>query len=65
MKNETSPLAPVHWFKSSHSGSEGGNCVEILLVDTIGVRDSKDLTQGRLAVSPRAWSAMTGALKQQ
>ncbi|WP_407642227.1 DUF397 domain-containing protein [Actinomadura formosensis] len=25
----TSNLSSVHWRKSSHSGSEGGNCIEV------------------------------------
>lgn len=67
MNNECRSLG-ASWFKSSHSGSSGGNCVEtagLPAIDAVGVRDSKDPAQGCLAVSPRAWSAMTGALKQQ
>ncbi|MFF2552664.1 DUF397 domain-containing protein [Nocardia sp. NPDC058058] len=31
------------WRKSSYSGSNGGQCVEVLLGDDhVGVRDSKD-----------------------
>ena len=32
----------THWRKSSHSGGNGGNCVELAeLGDTIAVRDSE------------------------
>ncbi|KOV11599.1 hypothetical protein ADK60_34425 [Streptomyces sp. XY431] len=44
------------WFKSSHSGGEGGNCVEVAeVVDTVLVRDSKDKSGPKLAFSPNAW----------
>ncbi len=34
----------IHWRKSSHSGSEGGNCVELGYEDhePIAIRDSKN-----------------------
>ncbi|MEU3836744.1 DUF397 domain-containing protein [Streptomyces microflavus] len=48
----------LHWFKSSYSGSEGGNCVEVATCpDTIHIRDSKDLTVPALAVSPTSWTS--------
>ncbi|MBO0919082.1 DUF397 domain-containing protein [Streptomyces laculatispora] len=48
----------LKWFKSSHSGPEGGNCVEVATgPHAIHVRDSKDLTVPSLSVSPAAWSA--------
>ncbi|WTW92845.1 DUF397 domain-containing protein [Streptomycetaceae bacterium NBC_01309] len=53
-----------HWFKSSRSGSEGGNCVETAgLVDAVGVRDSKNPARGHLSLSPTAWSALTESMK--
>ncbi|WP_084337955.1 DUF397 domain-containing protein [Actinomadura oligospora] len=34
--------AQAHWRKSSHSGHEGGDCVEVAdLTKVAGVRDSK------------------------
>ncbi|MGW5925038.1 DUF397 domain-containing protein [Streptomyces anulatus] len=48
----------LHWFKSSYSGSEGGNCVEVATCpNTIHIRDSKDLTVPALAVSPDSWAS--------
>ncbi|MBQ1114975.1 DUF397 domain-containing protein [Streptomyces anulatus] len=48
----------LHWFKSSYSGSEGGNCVEVATCPhTIHIRDSKDLTVPALAVSPDSWAS--------
>ncbi|MFJ6138310.1 DUF397 domain-containing protein [Kitasatospora sp. NPDC092286] len=45
------------WFKSSHSGTEGGDCVEVAVTPaTIHVRDSKDRTGTQLAFSPAAWA---------
>lgn len=58
-------VSVVHWFKSSYSGSQGGNCVETagLSRKRIGVRDSKDTARGHLTVSPAAWTALTQAVK--
>ncbi|WP_030057453.1 MULTISPECIES: DUF397 domain-containing protein [Streptomyces] len=46
------------WVKSSHSGTEGGNCIEVApSPSAIHVRDSKDKTGPTLTFSPSAWSA--------
>ncbi|WP_128818275.1 DUF397 domain-containing protein [Streptomyces sp. S063] len=48
----------LHWFKSSYSGSQGGDCVEVATCPhTVHVRDSKDLTVPALAVSPATWTS--------
>lgn len=48
----------LKWFKSSYSGTNGGNCVEVATCPhTIHVRDSKDITVPALTLSPAAWSA--------
>ncbi|MFD7447516.1 DUF397 domain-containing protein [Kitasatospora sp. NPDC059827] len=45
------------WRKSSHSGSEGGSCIEIAHAEgTIHVRDSKDKSGPQLAFAPGAWA---------
>ncbi|MFD5430824.1 DUF397 domain-containing protein [Kitasatospora sp. NPDC127067] len=45
------------WVKSSYSGTEGGNCIEVApCPSTVHVRDSKDKTGPTLAFSPAAWS---------
>ncbi|KUN89053.1 hypothetical protein AQJ66_06235 [Streptomyces bungoensis] len=37
----------LHWFKSSYSGSDGGDCVEVAAgVDAVYVRDSKVVGAG-------------------
>ncbi|MBQ0830272.1 DUF397 domain-containing protein [Streptomyces tagetis] len=48
------------WFKSSYSGSGGGNCVEVAVrPEVVHVRDSKDKRIRPLAVTPTAWTAFT------
>ncbi|MCX4592411.1 DUF397 domain-containing protein [Streptomyces sp. NBC_01549] len=49
----TSGLA---WFKSSYSGAEGGDCVEVAATTAVHVRDSKDVTGPVLTVSRAAWA---------
>ncbi|MFG3292441.1 DUF397 domain-containing protein [Streptomyces sp. NPDC048179] len=47
----------LQWFKSSYSGSEGGDCVEVAVASaTVHVRDSKTSDGPILAVSPSTWS---------
>nr|BEK69255.1 DUF397 domain-containing protein [Kitasatospora purpeofusca] len=46
------------WFKSSYSGNEGGECVEVAEAPSaVLVRDSKDKSGPRLTFSPAAWEA--------
>ncbi|WP_328953911.1 DUF397 domain-containing protein [Kitasatospora purpeofusca] len=46
----------VVWFKSSYSGGEGGDCVEVAeAAESVLVRDSKDKFGPRLAFSSAAW----------
>jgi Domain of unknown function (DUF397) len=63
----------LRWFKSTHSGGEGGECVEVALewrksaegdrVDVVAgpaavyVRDSTDPSGPSLVFGPAAWSA--------
>ncbi|MDQ0833171.1 hypothetical protein QF032_005015 [Streptomyces achromogenes] len=50
----------LDWFKSSYSGSEGDNCIEIAVrSDVVHVRDSKDTALRPFTVTPDAWSAFT------
>ncbi|MFF7376412.1 DUF397 domain-containing protein [Streptomyces massasporeus] len=45
------------WFKSSYSGAEGGQCVEVAAgTTTVHVRDSKAVTGPVLTVSREAWA---------
>ncbi|MER8233769.1 DUF397 domain-containing protein [Streptomyces sp. NPDC094049] len=56
--NGTDSLA---WFKSSHSGGDGGQCVEVATgAETVHVRDSKDVARPGLRVSYGAWAGFVG-----
>ncbi|ONI70712.1 DUF397 domain-containing protein [Actinosynnema sp. ALI-1.44] len=52
----TLDLSDAVWRKSSHSGDNGGACVEVaLLADSTAIRDSKDPTGPVLVLTPRQW----------
>ena len=45
------------WFKSSYSGSQGDDCVEIAVTEeAIHVRDSKDVSRPGLSVGRDGWA---------
>ncbi|MFJ9538671.1 DUF397 domain-containing protein [Streptomyces sp. NPDC101225] len=53
----------LQWIKSSYSGSEGGNCIEVATQPrAVHVRDSKNdpATGDVLTVSPASWTAFLG-----
>jgi hypothetical protein len=55
-------LKNAKWRKSSRSGSNGGDCVELAGVGgVVGVRDSKDPNGPVLLVSPAALRAAVRA----
>ena len=57
-------LVDAEWKKSSYSGSEGGNCVEVAAVrGAVAVRDSKDSSGPVLVFPPDEWRATHNALK--
>ena len=57
-------LTPPTWRKSSYSGANNGNCVEVgNATRTVVVRDSKDPAGSRLAVRPAAWRAFTSRVQ--
>lgn len=49
------------WRKSTYSGGDGDNCVEVATTTelAVGVRDSKDICRLALQVSRHAWTAFT------
>ncbi|NSC23389.1 DUF397 domain-containing protein [Streptomyces albus subsp. chlorinus] len=52
-----SSTADLHWFKSSYSGTEGDNCVEVAATETaVHVRDSKDVSLPHFAVGRDGWA---------
>ncbi|AZM89657.1 DUF397 domain-containing protein [Streptomyces sp. W1SF4] len=53
--------AALKWIKSSYSGSNGGNCVEVATTPAaIHVRDSKVPDGPTLDLAPASWAALTG-----
>ena len=52
------------WRKSSYSGSNGGNCIEVQTApDTIKVRDSRDTDGPELAFGRQEWTAFAARVK--
>ncbi|MEU7350684.1 DUF397 domain-containing protein [Streptomyces albidoflavus] len=50
----------LSWFKSSYSGGDGDNCIEVAHgAEAVHVRDSKDLGRDSFAVASGAWAAFT------
>lgn len=57
-------LTHVTWRKSSFSGGNNGQCVELAdLGSGLAVRDSKSPTSGTLVVGARARAAFTSSVK--
>jgi hypothetical protein len=58
-------LTGAHWRKSTRSGDNGGNCVEVAdnLPDVVAVRDSKDPAGPTLTFSPDSWTAFIRAAR--
>ncbi|MEU4403527.1 DUF397 domain-containing protein [Streptosporangium sp. NPDC023963] len=54
-------LSEAVWVKSSLSGGNGGNCVEVARLSggRVGVRDSKDRSGPALVFTPGEWVAFT------
>ncbi|MDT9689819.1 DUF397 domain-containing protein [Streptomyces sp. P9(2023)] len=45
------------WFKSSYSGTQGDDCVEVAVTaQAVHVRDSKDVERLPFAVGREGWS---------
>ncbi|MEV4829478.1 DUF397 domain-containing protein [Micromonospora sp. NPDC049257] len=55
-------LSGARWRKSTRSGGNGGECVEVAdnLPGIVAVRDSKDPTGPALTFTPAAWATFTG-----
>ena len=54
----------VTWRKSTYSGNNGGQCVEVgNAAHLIAVRDSKDPDGTRLAFGREAWEAFAASLQ--
>ncbi|MFD9391183.1 DUF397 domain-containing protein [Streptomyces sp. NPDC060000] len=59
---ESSTIASdLAWFKSSYSGTEGGQCVEIAAgTEAVHIRDSKAVAGPVIRVSREAWAGFIG-----
>ncbi|WP_404816419.1 DUF397 domain-containing protein [Streptomyces thermolineatus] len=54
----TGTASELAWHKSSYSGSEGGQCVEVAAsAGAVHVRDSKDRSGPVLSFAADEWSA--------
>ena len=53
----------LSWQKSSYSGSNGGQCIEVAVAGRVLVRDSKNPDSGRLAFSAPAWREFAARIK--
>ncbi|CAL9437878.1 DUF397 domain-containing protein [Streptomyces sp. enrichment culture] len=59
-------LSNVEWRKSSYSGSNGGECVEVAdgrLTNSVPVRDSKIPSGPTVTVGAHAWQAFVNGLR--
>ncbi|MGS2645601.1 DUF397 domain-containing protein [Streptosporangium sp. G12] len=58
-------LTDARWFKSSRSGGNGGDCVEVAtnLPGIVAVRDSKNPDGPALAFTPQAWADFITSVK--
>jgi hypothetical protein len=54
------------WIKSSYSGGQGGDCVEVAAfpADQVAVRDTKDQAGPKLQFSRGAWDVFTAGMKE-
>ncbi|MFD5806785.1 MULTISPECIES: DUF397 domain-containing protein [unclassified Streptomyces] len=60
--SESSAVASgLAWFKSSYSGAEGGQCVEVAAgTGVVHIRDSKAMAGPVIRVSREAWDGFIG-----
>ncbi|MFD7918395.1 DUF397 domain-containing protein [Streptomyces sp. NPDC059740] len=60
----TSAPQAALWHKSTHSGSDGGDCVEVAATgDAVSVRDTKNRQGPALHHSPAAWRTFLNAVR--
>ena len=52
-----------NWRKSSYSGSNGGECVEVATTEAVLVRDTADRNGPMLTFTAGAWRAFTAAIR--
>lgn len=52
-----------NWRKSSYSGSNGGECIEVATAGAVLVRDTTDRNGPVLTFTADAWRAFTTAIR--
>ncbi|WP_433311888.1 DUF397 domain-containing protein [Micromonospora chersina] len=59
-------LTGARWRKSTRSGGNGGDCVEVAdnLAGVVAVRDSKDAAGPVLTFNPAAWTRFVTMAKR-
>jgi hypothetical protein len=64
-RREDAPMTNVRWHKSSYSGLEANNCVEVGhgLPHAVPVRDSKNPTGPHLTFTAASWAAFIASVK--
>ncbi|WP_406508152.1 DUF397 domain-containing protein [Streptomyces sp. NBC_00212] len=65
MASNKSDLNAVRWRKSTHSNSDGGNCIEVAdgLPGLVPVRDSKVQEGPVLLFRAASWAAFVSEIK--
>jgi hypothetical protein len=59
-------MSDLIWVRSSYSGSQGGQCVEVAAAPTgIAIRDSKDPDGPMLRFTVEAWKDFLGRVKSE
>jgi Domain of unknown function (DUF397) len=53
----------MDWRKSSYSGANGGQCVEVASAEGVAVRDTTDREGVTLELSAEAWQQFTRCLR--
>jgi uncharacterized protein DUF397 len=58
-------LTHAEWHKSSYSGANGGQCVEVAvnLPEIVALRDSKNPSGPALKVEPQAFAALLASIR--
>jgi Domain of unknown function (DUF397) len=54
----------MDWRKSTHSGGNGGDCIEVATADAVLVRDSKDRDGQVLAFTSATWTRFLAILSR-
>lgn len=65
MTSQAADLSDAVWQKSTYSGGNGGQCIEVAtnLPGMVAVRDSKNPDGPKLLLSPAQWHAFLLGMK--